>query len=71
MRFQPGGPFASQTYNAMLEALEASLDETANLEQRVSVPGIVVGSTRLLNGMTVPVRFSRLARDVQMAVAQS
>ena len=57
---QPGGPFAVPVYNAMLEALEASLDEIANREQRVSVPGIVVGSTRLLNGMTVPVVYPDL-----------
>ena len=44
-----------QTYGAMLDALESSLDDTRNREQRVSIPGLVAGSTRLLNGMTVPV----------------
>jgi cyanobactin maturation PatA/PatG family protease len=39
----------------MLDALESSLDDTRNREQRVSIPGLVAGSTRLLNGMTVPV----------------
>lgn len=57
---QPAGPFALQTYNAMLEALEASLDDIANREQRVSIPGIISGSTRLLNGMTVPVVYPDL-----------
>jgi cyanobactin maturation PatA/PatG family protease len=57
---QPAGPFALPIYNAMLEALEASLDDVANREQRVSIPGIVSGSTRLLNGMTVPVVYPDL-----------
>ena len=57
---QPAGPFAVPIYNAVLEALESSLDETANREQRVSVPGIISGSTRLLNGMTIPVVYPDL-----------
>jgi cyanobactin maturation PatA/PatG family protease len=52
---QPAGPFALQVYAAMLDALESSLDETRNKEQRVSIPGMIAGSTRLMNGMTVPV----------------
>lgn len=56
---QPAGPFALPTYNAMLEALAASLDD-ANREQRVSIPGAIGGSTRLLNGMTVPVVYPDL-----------
>ncbi len=51
---QPAGPFAPQTYAAILDALRSSLDD-AGSEQRVSVPGFISGSTRLLNGMTVPV----------------
>jgi cyanobactin maturation PatA/PatG family protease len=57
---QPAGPFALPIYNAMLEALEASLDDVANREQRVSIPGLISGSTRLLNGMTVPVVYPDL-----------
>lgn len=57
---QPAGPFALQVYSAMLDALESSLDETHNKEQRVSIPGVIAGSTRLLNGMTVPVVFPDL-----------
>ncbi len=57
---QPAGPFALQTYNAMLDALESSLDAARNREQRVSIPGIISGSTRLLNGMAVPVVFPDL-----------
>ena len=57
---QPVGPFAPQTYTAMLEAAEASLDEIHNREQRVSIPGLIAGSTRLFNGMTVPVIYPDL-----------
>ena len=57
---QPAGPFALQVYAAMLDALESSLDETRNKEQRVSIPGMIAGSTRLMNGMTVPVVFPDL-----------
>ncbi len=57
---QPAGPFALQIYSAMLEALESSLDDAHNREQRVSIPGVIAGSTRLLNGMTVPVVFPDL-----------
>ncbi len=57
---QPAGPFALQIYTAMFDALESSLDEQHNREQRVSIPGVISGSTRLLNGMTVPVIFPDL-----------
>lgn len=57
---QPAGPFAPQIYNAIFDALESSLDEQRNREQRVSIPGIIGGSTRLLNGMTVPVVYPDL-----------
>lgn len=57
---QPAGPFALQIYNAMFDALETSLDDERNREQRVSIPGLISGSTRLLNGMTVPVIFPDL-----------
>ncbi len=57
---QPVGAFALQIYTAMLEAAEASLDEIHNREQRVSIPGLIAGSTRLFNGMTVPVVYPDL-----------
>ena len=57
---QPAGPFALQIYTAMFDALESSLDEQRNREQRVSIPGMISGSMRLLNGMTVPVIFPDL-----------
>lgn len=56
---QPAGPFARETYNAMLDALTSSMESGGN-EQRVSVPGVISGSTRLLNGMIVPVVFPDL-----------
>lgn len=57
---QPAGPFAAQTYEAILDAIASSLDEVEGREQRVSLPGYVSGSTRLMNGMTVPVVFPDL-----------
>ena len=57
---QPAGAFAPQIYNAMLDALMSSLDDGHNKEQRVSIPGVIGGSTRLMNGMTVPVIFPDL-----------
>lgn len=51
---QPAGPFALDIYTVMLRALESCLDESGK-EQRVSLPGVISGSTRLMNGMTVPV----------------
>jgi cyanobactin maturation PatA/PatG family protease len=56
---QPAGPFALETYNAMLDALTSSMEAGGN-EQRVSIPGVISGSTRLLNGMIVPVMFPDL-----------
>jgi cyanobactin maturation PatA/PatG family protease len=51
---QPAGPFAEKTYKAMFDALTSSLEENGS-EQRVSIPGFITASTRLWNGMTVPV----------------
>jgi cyanobactin maturation PatA/PatG family protease len=56
---QPAGPFAVPTYNAMLDAIQSSLDTGGN-EQRVSIPGFISGTTRLLNGMNVPTVFPDL-----------
>jgi cyanobactin maturation PatA/PatG family protease len=50
----PTGPFAEKTYTAMFDALSSSLEENGS-EQRVSIAGIISGSTRLWNGMIVPV----------------
>lgn len=50
----PSGPFALDIYKAMLEAMRSSLDPTGDM-QRVAVPGVVYGSTRLMNGMSIPV----------------
>jgi cyanobactin maturation PatA/PatG family protease len=56
---QPAGPFALQTYTTMLDALDSSITDRGR-EQRVSLPGYISGSTRLMNGMTVPVVFPDL-----------
>lgn len=50
----PYGPFASVAYERLRKALGAQLTEGA---ERVSVPGLVKGSVRLLNGQTVPVLY--------------
>jgi cyanobactin maturation PatA/PatG family protease len=51
---QPAGPFALDIYRDMLDAMRTSLDPTGDL-QRVAIPGLVSGTTRLMNGMTLPV----------------
>jgi cyanobactin maturation PatA/PatG family protease len=54
---RPVGPFAAETYKELRDALKhqhvhhLSGDEIA----RVSIPGVLAGNTRLLNGQTVPV----------------
>jgi cyanobactin maturation PatA/PatG family protease len=53
---QPAGPFAVEIYRSMLEAMKTSLDPTGDL-QRVAVPGVMSGTTRLMNGMTLPVLY--------------
>lgn len=51
---QPAGPFAAETYTWIFEALKSSLGP-GGPEQRVSIPGVISGSTRLWGGQTVPV----------------
>lgn len=53
---QPVGTFALPIYTSMLEALDSALSINGT-EQRISLPGFVGGSTRLMNGMNVPVVF--------------
>jgi cyanobactin maturation PatA/PatG family protease len=50
----PFGPYASVTYERLRDALAAQL--TGGVE-RVSVPGYVKGSARLLNGQQVPLLY--------------
>lgn len=50
----PAGPFAQEVYADLLDAMQTSLDNTGDL-QRVAIPGFVHGSTRLMNGQTLPV----------------
>jgi len=56
---QPAGPFALEIYRAMLDALLSSLTPDGDL-QRVALPGLVSGTTRLANGMTLPVLYPDL-----------
>ena len=51
---QPAGPFAAETYTWIFDALRSSLGP-GGPEQRVSIPGVISGSTRLWGGQTVPV----------------
>lgn len=48
---QPGGAFAAQVYDTLSECLKGQLNEGV---ERVSIPGIVMGKTTLLNGQVVP-----------------
>jgi cyanobactin maturation PatA/PatG family protease len=50
---QPAGAFALQVYTTMLDALDSSITDRGR-EQRISLPGYISGSVRLMNGMTVP-----------------
>jgi len=49
---QPDGPFASLVYERLKEYLAEQL---SNGVERVSIPGVIKGSVRLLNGQQVPI----------------
>jgi cyanobactin maturation PatA/PatG family protease len=49
---QPAGPFASVAYERLREFLR---DQTEEAIERVSLPGYLAGSVRLLSGQVVPV----------------
>jgi cyanobactin maturation PatA/PatG family protease len=51
---RPDGPFAHQTYQRLVEFLEDQVNPNV-LSERLSVPGYVAGSVRLLSGQSVPV----------------
>jgi cyanobactin maturation PatA/PatG family protease len=53
----PAGPFAQKAYDKMLATLRSSIEADPDDVQRASIPGFISGSTRLMNGMTVPVIF--------------
>ena len=55
----PSGPFALDIYRAMLDALNSSLKSAGDM-QRVAIPGFVSGTTRLMNGMILPVVYPDL-----------
>lgn len=56
---QAQGPFASHVYERLREFLKAQLNPQQQVE-RISVPGYIAGSARLLNGQTVPVIWAEL-----------
>lgn len=66
---QPAGPFALRAYQAILDALESCLKDTGVL-QRVAIPGLVAGTTRLMNGMTLPVVYPDLRGMVKWDLPQ-
>jgi len=66
---QPAGPFAQEMYTSMLEALSSSVDPTGDL-QRVAIPGIISGTTRLMNGMTLPVIYPDIRGMVKWQAAE-
>ena len=56
---QGHGPFASEVYGRLREFLKAQIDPEQRAE-RISVPGYIMGSVRLLNGQVVPVIWPEL-----------
>jgi cyanobactin maturation PatA/PatG family protease len=52
---QPTGPFAPKAYDKLLDAIQSSLDDTRGVDQRMSIPGVISGTIRLMNGMNVPI----------------
>ncbi|MBZ5617997.1 MAG: PatA/PatG family cyanobactin maturation protease [Acidobacteriia bacterium] len=53
----PSGPFAGQGYETLRAFLDAQIRGEA---EQVSVPGHIMGSTKLMNGQTVPVLIPEL-----------
>jgi cyanobactin maturation PatA/PatG family protease len=66
---QPAGPFALRAYQAILDALESCLMDTGVL-QRVAIPGVATGTTRLMNGMTLPVVYPDIRGMVKWDLPQ-
>jgi cyanobactin maturation PatA/PatG family protease len=54
---RPSGPFAAATYKDLRDALKRQhlLQLDGEEVGRVSIPGVIAGNTRLLNGQVVPV----------------
>ncbi|PZQ19159.1 MAG: hypothetical protein DI565_01895 [Ancylobacter novellus] len=66
---QPSGPFAVEVYRSMIEAMVEGLAPSGEM-QRVAVPGLMSGTTRLMNGMTVPVLYPDIRGMVKWKVAE-
>ncbi|WP_444998272.1 PatA/PatG family cyanobactin maturation protease [Aliikangiella sp. IMCC44359] len=54
---QPYGPFAANVYTRLQEFLDEQINQGV---ERVSIPGYVKGSVRLLNGQQVPILYPDL-----------
>ncbi|MDX0523532.1 PatA/PatG family cyanobactin maturation protease [Sinorhizobium medicae] len=65
----PSGPFAADIYREMIDAMQSSMSPTGDL-QRVAVPGFVHGSTRLMNGMVLPVLYPDIRGMVKWEAPQ-
>jgi cyanobactin maturation PatA/PatG family protease len=49
---EPAGPFAAETYKRLRDYFKEQVESTI---ERVSIPGVLIGTNRLLNGQEVPV----------------
>jgi cyanobactin maturation PatA/PatG family protease len=56
---QPSGPFALDAYRGILDGLKSSLKTPGDM-QRVAIPGLTAGTTRLMNGMVLPILYPDL-----------
>jgi cyanobactin maturation PatA/PatG family protease len=65
----PSGPFALRVYEAILDGLLSAIPE-AGVLRRVAIPGFISGTTRLMNGMTLPVIYPDIRGMVQWDLAQ-
>lgn len=53
---QPAGPFAIDVYRALIDSIGGALGDESGM-QRVGIPGLVKGTTRLMNGMVLPMLY--------------
>jgi len=60
----PGGIYAAETYKAIFSALKATIGKGGELK-RVSIGGLMSGTTRLMNGAVLPVIFPDLRSMTQ------
>ncbi|EDQ34136.1 cyanobactin maturation protease, PatA/PatG family [Hoeflea phototrophica DFL-43] len=53
---QPAGPFAVEIYQALIDSIKGALDDDSGMH-RVGIPGLIKGTTRLMNGMILPMLY--------------